>query len=145
LETLGRRAAENRFGYGVDYTEALRFDALIREELGDYEGAINQLDQAIAIIAEYVARLDDRLDLQQHAKSLLGQLYNNKANVLHYLGRNDDALVELNRAIDLQQTWHVAGDYRYSEGLATFRRKNPRSVQAEDWLGGRENCTDGQV
>jgi len=29
--------------------------------------------------------------------------------------------------------------------LATFRRKNPRSVQAEDWRGGRKNCTDGQV
>jgi hypothetical protein len=30
-------------------------------------------------------------------------------------------------------------------GLATFRRKSPRSVQAEDWLGIRKNCTGEQV
>ena len=29
--------------------------------------------------------------------------------------------------------------------LATFRRKSPRSVQAEDWLGIRKNCTGEQV
>ncbi len=88
---------------GVDYWEAIQNRGLTRKLLGDFKGAISDINQAIEYSPENA------------------QLYLSRANVYLILGHEDQAILDYSKAINLDKSIVAA---RYNRGIAFIRINN---------------------